>query len=303
MTDGLFHKTFDEVAKEYPEIKNDHYIVDIGMARLANSPERFDVIVTENLYGDILSDIAAEIAGSVGLAGTANIGENIAMFEAIHGSAPDIAGQNIANPSGLLLGAVMMLVHIGQGEIGAKIHNAWLSALEEGQHTKDIFVEGKSSKLLGTKEFSKAVIDRLGKEPKNLKPVQYQSLTQESANYYRPAKSAATRKRVGVDLYISDFEKRTDLIAGNGEAVAKKLGLTLSLITNRGVKVWPAGSAETFCTDLYCCRFLTPKGSELSYEQIQALQAGIVSTGLSYSKIEILQEFDGVAGYSAGQGE
>src|ERR671927_191629 len=117
LTDGLFHKVFTEIAAEYPDIENEHWIVDIGAAKMADTPNAFDVIVMPNLYGDILSDVAAQIAGSVGLAGSANIGDGCAMFEAIHGSAPRRAGQNLANPSGLLLGAVMMLVHIDQADV------------------------------------------------------------------------------------------------------------------------------------------------------------------------------------------
>jgi len=124
MSDGLFHKIFDEVAKEYPEIENEHWIIDIGAAKLADTPTAFDVVVMPNLYGDILSDVAAQIAGSVGLAGSANIGTSGAMFEAIHGSAPRRAGQNLANPSGLLLAAVMMLAHLELPEHAALIHNA-----------------------------------------------------------------------------------------------------------------------------------------------------------------------------------
>src|SRR5207302_241287 len=122
MSDGLFHKIFDEIAAEFPDIQNEHWIVDIGAAKMADTPEAFDVIVMPNLYGDILSDVAAQIAGSVGLAGSANVGEKCAMFEAIHGSAPRRAGQNLANPSGLLLGAVLMLVHINQPEAAARVH-------------------------------------------------------------------------------------------------------------------------------------------------------------------------------------
>ena len=143
-TDGLFHQVFEEIAKEYPEIENEHWIIDIGAAKMADQPEVFDVIVMPNLYGDILSDIAAQISGSVGMAGSSNIGESCAMFEAIHGSAPRRAGQNLANPSGLLNGAVLMLKHIGQGDIATKIENAWLKTIEEGYHTYDIFQEGKN---------------------------------------------------------------------------------------------------------------------------------------------------------------
>ena len=169
LTDGLFHQVFREIANEYPDIETETQIIDIGAARLAAHPERYDVVVTSNLYGDIISDIVAEIAGSVGLAGSANIGKEMAMFEAIHGSAPDIAGQNIANPSGLINAAVMMLAHIGQSSVADKIKNAWLATIEEGIHTADIYKEGWSQKKVSTAEFADAVIAKLGEEPSVLK--------------------------------------------------------------------------------------------------------------------------------------
>jgi isocitrate dehydrogenase len=156
LTDGMFHKTFDRVAKEYPGIETGHMIVDIGAAKIAAAPHLFDVVVTENLYGDILSDIAAEVAGSVGLCGSSNIGKNGAMFEAIHGSAPDIAGQGIANPSGLLNAAVMMLQHLGQNDVANKIYNAWLKTIEDGIHTGDVYAPMVSSTRANTKEFTAA---------------------------------------------------------------------------------------------------------------------------------------------------
>src|SRR5437667_7741279 len=173
LTDGLFHKVFNELAAEYPDIENEHWIVDIGAAKMADTPNAFDVIVMPNLYGDILSDVAAQIAGSVGLAGSANIGEKVAMFEAIHGSAPRRAGQNLANPSGLLLGAVMMLVHIGETKAAERVHNAWLRTLEDGIHTYDVYNEGVSKQKVGTREFAEAVVARLGQEPQILKAARY----------------------------------------------------------------------------------------------------------------------------------
>ncbi|MCB1056264.1 MAG: NADP-dependent isocitrate dehydrogenase, partial [Acidobacteria bacterium] len=173
ISDGMFHRIFDQVAAEYPDLKSDHLIIDIGSAKVAAQPESLDVVVTLNLYGDILSDIAAQVAGSVGLAGSANIGEDAAMFEAIHGSAPDIAGRGVANPSGLLIAATQMLVHIGLPEYGAKIKNAWLCTLEDGIHTADIYRPGLSAHDVGTRAFTKAVIERLGREPEQLEPVQY----------------------------------------------------------------------------------------------------------------------------------
>ena len=161
-SDGLFHSVFDEVASEYSDIESEHWIVDIGAAKLADTPENFDVVVLPNLYGDVLSDVAAQIAGSVGMAGSANIGEHAAMFEAIHGSAPRRAGQNLANPSGLLMGGVLMLVHLGMRETADKVHNAWLKTLEDGIHTYDIFRDGVSKHKVGTSEFGDAVIERIG---------------------------------------------------------------------------------------------------------------------------------------------
>src|SRR5256884_365876 len=177
LTDGLFHKVFDEIAAEYTDIENEHWIVDIGAAKLADTPNAFDVIVMPNLYGDVLSDVAAQIAGSVGLAGSANIGENVAMFEAIHGSAPRRAGQNLANPSGLLLGAVMMLVHINQQDVAERVHNAWLRTIEDGIHTYDIFDESVSKQKVGTREFARAVVERVGQKPQTLKAVSYSGAT------------------------------------------------------------------------------------------------------------------------------
>ena len=172
-TDGLFHQVFDEIAKEYPDLENEHWIIDIGAAKMADTPEAFDVIVMPNLYGDVLSDVAAQITGSVGLAGSANIGEECAMFEAIHGSAPRRAGQNVANPSGLLQGAIMMLNYIGQTKVAEKVQNAWLKTIEDGTHTYDIYKEGVSKQQVGTKEFAQAVIANLGSKPSILKAVEY----------------------------------------------------------------------------------------------------------------------------------
>src|SRR5580765_1547889 len=187
MTDGSFHKMFDEIGAEYPQFEKEHWIVDIGAAKLADTPEAFDVIIMPNLYGDVLSDVAAQIAGSVGLAGSSNIGTSAAMFEAIHGSAPRRAGQNMANPSGLLHGALLMLVHIGQGKIAERIHNAWIRTLEDGVHTYDIYEEGKSQQKVGTKELAQAVVQRLGQLPEKMKPVKYSTTEQRALKPPSPA--------------------------------------------------------------------------------------------------------------------
>jgi isocitrate dehydrogenase len=300
-TDGLFHKVFDEIASEYPSIENEHWIVDIGAAKLADTPEAFDVVVMPNLYGDILSDVAAQIAGSVGLAGSANIGENVAMFEAIHGSAPRRAGQNLANPSGLLLGAVMMLVHIGLTETAAQVHNAWLRTIEDGVHTYDIYEEGVSKEKVGTKEFAEAVVSRLGQQPEQLKAVAYSARTEETARAKESAaQSAPVRKElVGVDVFL-------DWTEGSANDLGDKIkelsgdGLKLTMISNRGVEVYPGGLPETFVTDHWRCRFIA-EGGAAGHAQIVRLLQRITDAGFDFIKTENLCNFDGQAGYSGAQ--
>lgn len=300
-TDGLFHAVFDEVAKEYPDIDNEHWIVDIGAAKLADTPEVFDVIVMPNLYGDILSDVAAQIAGSVGLAGSSNIGEEVAMFEAIHGSAPRRAGQNLANPSGLLLGAIMMLVHIGQADVAETVHNAWLKTLEDGIHTYDIFAEGVSSQKVGTKEFAQAVIARMGQKPQKLEPVSYASAGDEGFHIKVTPQAPIKIETVGVDIFLHHDdrdparlgESLKDITAGN---------MALTMITNRGVKVWPDGFAETFCTDHWRCRFKSENLQPGQYTDIMDLQQQLTKAGYRIIKTENLCTFDGQPVFSAGQG-
>jgi len=304
-TDGLFHKVFNEIAAEYPDIENEHWIVDIGAAKMADTPNAFDVIVMPNLYGDILSDVAAQIAGSVGLAGSANIGENIAMFEAIHGSAPRRAGQNLANPSGLLLGAIMMLVHIGQTATAERVHNAWLRTIEDGVHTYDIFDENISKQKVGTKEFADAVVARLGKKPNTLKAASYRQEDSEEVYSETVVKERSdTRKElVGVDVFLDWLKGSPDNL---GEALSRIVpsGLQLVMVSNRGVKVWPGGKSETFCSDQWRCRFMSnDKGAPITHRHIIELLGNVEGAGFDFIKTENLCNFDGERGYSLDQGE
>jgi isocitrate dehydrogenase len=299
MTDGLFHKIFDEIGPEYPEIEKEHWIVDIGAAKMADTPEAFDVIVMPNLYGDVLSDVAAQIAGSVGLAGSSNIGDQCAMFEAIHGSAPRRAGQNMANPSGLLQGAVLMLVHIGQIDIAGKVQNAWLRAMEDGVHTYDIFVEGKSKQKVGTKEFAEAVVARLGQKPQTLKAVHYAERPAAREQVARAARPAPKKDLVGVDLYIEWASRKPAELAQKIQSASGD-GLTLEMIANRGVKVWPDGSPQTFCTDAFRCRFM---GAGVTPKQVIALQERVIALGLEIAMTENLRNYDGKPGFTLAQGQ
>ena len=300
-SDGLFHQIFDEIATEYPEIENEHWIIDIGAAKMSDTPEVFDVIVTLNLYGDVLSDIAAQIAGSVGLAGSANIGEECAMFEAIHGSAPRRAGQNLANPSGLLEGAVMMLNHIGQTDVAEKVQNAWLKTIEDGIHTYDIYKEGISKEKVGTKEFAQAVISNLGKKPTLLKEVSYAK--EGVLNLPKYIKKPATKKElVGVDIFVHWNGTNPNELAENIQKLNND-NVKLSMITNRGIKVWPDGFSETFCTDHWRCRFKPQEDKLLQKNDIIELLSKAIDNKIDVIKTENLYQFDGKAGYSLGQGQ
>ena len=300
-TDGLFHQVFDEIAKEYPEIENEHWIIDIGAAKMADTPEIFDVIVMPNLYGDVLSDVAAQITGSVGLAGSANIGEECSMFEAIHGSAPRRAGQNVANPSGLLQGAIMMLNHIGQTEIAEKVQNAWLKTLEDGIHTYDIFKEGTSKQKLGTKEFANAVIENLGQKPSILKSVSYANNSALNLPKYN-RKPAAKKELVGVDIFVHWNGTNPKELAEKVKKMESN-GIELSMITNRGIKVWPDGFKETFCTDHWRCRFKPTGNNDITKSNIIELLNNAMNENIDSIKTENLYSFDGKAGYSLGQGQ
>ena len=300
LTDGLYHKVFDEIATEYPEIETDHWIIDIAAAKLAADPKRFDVIVTANLYGDIMSDIAAEITGSVGLGASANIGEYCSMFEAIHGSAPRMAGQGIANPSGLLLAGVQMLVHIGQADIAERVHNAWMRTIEDGVHTQDIYSEGTSTQKVGTAGFADAIIERMGQEPQKLQPQRYDSSTGATAIPAIVRREPAKKELVGVDIFVNWRGEDTDELAGNLKTAANG-ALDLTMISNRGTKVWPNGMPETFKTDHWRCRFMFDGvGDQRTVADVMARMA---EHGIDFVKTEHLYEFDGERGYSLSQGQ
>jgi isocitrate dehydrogenase len=302
LTDGVFHDTFKRIAKDYPEIETEHYIIDIGMARFANNPEIFDVIVLPNLYGDILSDVAAEIMGSVGLAGSSNIGEKCSMFEAIHGSAPDITGKDIANPTGILKGGLLMLSHLGQGKVAEKIENAWLKTIEDGIHTPDIYSEKNSKQKVGTKEFADAIIARLGQNPEKFPVVK---VPQESKPIKIELSETKTSKKVldGIDIFIGENNRKAEDLAKVLMEACKNTPLDLIMITNRGVKVWPDGNPLTFCTDHWRCRFQPKIDCYISPKDLVSLQSYICDKGKEIIKTENLYSFDGEKGYSLGQGQ
>ncbi len=306
LTDGLFHRIFDEIAPEYPDIENEHWIVDIGMAKLADTPTNFDVVVMPNLYGDIASDMLGQIAGSVGLAPGANIGDEHAMFEAIHGSAPRHAGKGIANPSGLLLAGVMMLISIGQSDAAARIHNAWLKTIEDRVWTYDLVRKAKAAgetkyTEVGTREFAEAVVARLGQKPEHLKPAKYRSV-----KFQKPKLTNVRNAEMqldGVDVFIGDGKISADELGRKLEQLAEP-EFRLIMITNRGQKVYPGGYPETFCTDHWRCRFRVPEGATPpTHADIRWLLERIEQNNLEWIKLENLYLMNGQRAYTLGQGE
>ncbi|MFT5702784.1 MAG: isocitrate dehydrogenase [Rickettsiales bacterium] len=318
LTDGMFHEVFNLVAKEYPQIESDHHIIDIATAKVAAKPEMFDVIVTLNLYGDIISDVAAEISGSVGLAGSSNIGKEFAMFEAIHGSAPDIADKNIANPTGLISASIMMLTHLGQADIANKIQNALFKTIEDGLHTADIYNEKTSKKKLGTKEFADAVIANLESEPKLLPIADYKNveIAQEKANKSQITSPDIKKSLIGMDLFIDWQDEFDALIALINKMESEKF--EVKMITAKGLVMWPQIDKHNqpfYPKGQTILRFIgkgiTGKNSSdiinadkiVSHQDLIGVLQMLADHQVDFIKYEGLYLFDGKPGYSAGQGE
>jgi isocitrate dehydrogenase len=300
LTDGLFDEVFRTVGADYPDIEQDRMIVDIAAARLATRPETFDVIVTGNLYGDILSDIAAEVAGSVGIAPSANIGRNAAMFEAIHGSAPDIAGRDIANPSGLILAAAMMLAARGQPLAAEAIRTAWRRTIEDGIKTADL-VSG-DGRAWSTSDFTSALIDRIEPVDERIVPQAAAAPAEIAPVMLRLAENAEARELVGIDIFVMAPSVGPDALAARLQAAASG-ALALTMITNRGVKVWPQSNANTLCTDHWRCRFEAKRGVRVNRSLAMELALRLSRAGLDVIKTETLYSFGGQPGYSLGQGQ
>ena len=302
LTDGLFHRVFDEIRAEYPNVDSNHQIIDFGMANFVARPTQYDVIVLPNLYGDILSDVAAEMTGSVGMGGSANLGPKSAVFEAIHGSAPGLA-RDIANPSGLLMAALEMISYIGKVDVTRTIHNAWLKTLEDGIHTADIFSE-MTTQRVGTMQFTKSVIERLGDAPVTFGRVQFAGCIR--AELEHPVEEKAppdVKKLVGMDVFLDWTDAGPNELAERLQ-VLKTPGFALKMITNRGVKVWPNGHEDTVCTDHWRCRFqMTDNSGAATGVDLVKILAAVADAGFECIKTENLYTFNDVPGFALAQGQ
>ena len=298
-TDGAFHEEFDNISEYYPEIEADQMIIDIATAKVAADPERFDVIVTSNLYGDIVSDVAAEVAGSVGMCGSANIGDEFAMFEAIHGSAPDIAGQNIANPSGLINAAIMLLRHLEDFEKAALIQNALHYTIEQGSHTADLYNKELSKEKLGTQEFALRIIENLGKTPISLPKAKEYSTNIVNKKNIKTDFKEAKKELVGIDVFIDSHSiTNNDSIDSINEA-SKPLLLNLQQVSYKGLSIWPENKFNTKKADYLRCRFVAQgENKVIDFSAIIELLEILHKNDIDIIKSENLFLFDGKLGFS-----
>ncbi|HVE61043.1 MAG TPA: NADP-dependent isocitrate dehydrogenase [Chitinophagaceae bacterium] len=304
LTDGLFLDCFYEVAKEYPELKSDDKIVDDLAMQLVVRPDQFDVVVLTNLQGDIISDLCAGLVGGLGFAPSANIGDHIAIFEAVHGTAPDIAGKNIANPTALLLSGLAMLRHLGFMENAATIENALLYTLEQGIHTGDFGDRSKPS--VNTTGFAEAIIKNFGRIPQHgIKPMlPNQPVTATvfklDQNPMMVSREDEAEKIVGVDMFIESSEQP--------EVVAQRCVLhggtkfKLISISNRGTQVWPTGSKYTNLVNQYNLRFEGLNEQSLNQQDIIGLYVTL-SADFKICSLELLNMWGDKRSYSLAQGQ
>ncbi len=298
LTEGLMKRTFEEVAKEYPGIRAHHLLVDNAAHQLVRAPEQFEVIVTSNMNGDILSDLTSGLIGGLGFAPGANLGADLALFEAVHGTAPSIAGKDLANPTAVLLSAVMMLRHLDEHEAAARIENAVLVTYEQGAKTSDVQPTG----AMGTRAFTDAVIANLGKRP-SVRPARaVKPLVLPTVATARDFVKVKTRRLAGVDVFL-ESALEPENIGRALEELCLGTPLRLKMISNRGTQVYPLTGTPTDCVDHWRCRFITRADTyQLRNEELWDLLSRI-QKHFAWMHLEKLQEFDGALGWTRAQGE
>ncbi len=299
LTEGELKRTFETVALEYPDIESHHMIIDNAAHQLVKRPEQFDVIVTTNMNGDILSDLTSALVGGLGSAPSANLGSGVAIFEAVHGSAPKYAGRNVINPTAVILSSVMMLKHLQFFDEAETIENALFATLQQGVLTGDVVGYDRGA---ATSDFASAIIDNLGKNVDGYtirkgRPI---AMPEPIAN---PVTVVPEQRRVvGVDVFVESGLMPHELGA-QLDSLVDAAPLRLKMISNRGTKVYPDGNTNIDVVDHYRCRFVPRDDThDLSREVIRELLAHIEGK-VDWMHLELLQEFDGVAAYTKAQGE
>lgn len=299
MTEGFMKRTFEEIAREYPDIQAEHIIVDNCAHQLVKKPEQFEVIITTNMNGDILSDLTSGLIGGLGFAPSANIGQGIAIFEAVHGSAPKYAGKDLANPTAMILSGALMLRHLGEIEAARVVENAVLATLEAGQSVpRD--VPGVKTPV-GTAAYARAVIANFGKAPTRLPARQYQPMKLPVPRPDIAAVVATSRKTLGFDVFV-EAAVPAQKVGETLTQLAPLAGLKLKMISNRGTQVFPSKGAETDCVDQWRCRLMATADAPAPAKLAILLDA-IEKAGWRWMHIEKLEEINGAPGFTRAQGE
>jgi isocitrate dehydrogenase len=297
LTEGLLQRTFEEFAPQYPSIKSKHILIDNCAHQLAMRPEQFDVIVTTNMNGDILSDLTSGLTGGLGFAPSANIGNDVCIFEAVHGSAPDIAGKNKANPTALIFSAAMMLRQIGEGKAANDVEQAVLVALESGIRTSDMIgVDTPAT----TTEFTQAVIANLGKRSKVSPPKNYKKVEIPPSQLGVNVVAAKSRRLTGLDIYVESSLDPAKL-ASDLDKLTELSPLKLQMITNRGAMVYPSSGRRLSLVDHFRCRFVFRDPAVTAGDAEILSLLGAVSAKYRWMHVEKLQEFDGEPAFSRSQ--
>ena len=299
LTEGMMKRVFEEVGPDYSDIAQDHIIIDNCAHQLVIAPEQFDVIVTSNMNGDIISDLAAGLVGGLGIAPSSNLGDHAAIFEAVHGSAPTIAGKGLANPTALLSAAIMMLRHIGAFETAETIEQALFITLAEGENlTGDLSPRGHG---VGTDKFVGQVIENLGRTS-NLPSRAYRPLALKAWPDRTAHTEPASRELLGVDIFLESSLSAAELGASLN-AIAEGSALRLDSISNRGVQVWPATGGRTFLVDHFDCRFMLNEPAAGNGPQGISDLVKAIGQKHSWMHVEKLQRFDGKDAFERPQGE
>jgi isocitrate dehydrogenase len=299
LSEGMLKRTFEEVSKEYPDIESWHIIVDNCAHQLVKRPEQFDVIVTTNMNGDILSDLTSALVGGLGFAPSANLGNDFAIFEAVHGSAPKYAGKGVINPTAVLLSATMMLRYIDEFEAASRIENALAKTLEDGIATRDVVGDERAAK---TMEFAEAIISNLGKQASTWRPREYRRIEIPRVDERPDFVHAQKREIVGIDIWV-EYAGSSEELGSFLEAAAADTALRLHMISSRGTQVYPPRNTAVDLVDVWQCRFVLRNNEDALTDRhiFQLLER--LEQKVSWTKLQKLHAFDGAEGYTKAQGE
>ncbi|NBP51352.1 MAG: NADP-dependent isocitrate dehydrogenase [Actinobacteria bacterium] len=298
LTEGEVKRTFERIAPEYPDIESWHVIIDNCAHQLVRDPAQFDVIVTTNMNGDIISDLTSALVGGLGFAPSANLGNGIAIFEAVHGTAPKYAGRNTINPTAVLLSGVMMLKHLGEFEAATEIEHAVIATMLDGHLTGDAVGYDRG---LSTSAFAGRIVANLGRRVdgwsvRAAKPISMPQVPR--ALDFRPPSSKET---VGADIFLESPVHPSEL-GPSLEEIAADAPLRLKMISNRGTKVYPDGNPNIDCVNHHRCRFVAREGRTVTMADALALAQAIGAVH-EVCHVERLLRIDGADGFTKAQGE